>query len=236
MKKLALLFVGISFLAATQTLSYAEETTARFIEIQGDSMISVPPNEVHISITVERQDFNLKDAKEKASKATRKIIDLAKKFQSDSKLIETNFVDVQPRYENEHTKQEFLGYFARSSLTIVFTNQEAYYQFMHKLPSEAGDHTLRVWFELGKIDEFSIQVQQRAVENAKTKAEALAKSVGATLGDVLQIRDVNVQKEGGGQYPIMMMSKREDSSAGQPDMEAGLKEIRAYATVRFQLK
>ncbi len=233
MKKIIVLMMGLAFVFLTQAITCADDL--RFIEVQGENLMSVPPNEVHISITIERQDFNLKDAKDKASKATRKVIDLAKSFQKDAQSIETNFVEVQPRYENERTKQEFLGYYAHSSLTVIFTDQEAYYKFMHKLPSEAGEFTMRSWFDLGKIDEFSLLVQQRALENAKVKAEALAKTLGATLGPVLQIRDASVQKEGG-RYPIMMMSKRGgEADSSQPDMEAGLKEIKGYATVRFQL-
>lgn len=235
MLKKSIVMISIFCLGLSQFSNTIAEETTRFIEVQGESLMSLVPNEVHISITVERQDFNLRDAKEKASKATRKIIELAKDYQKDSKQIETNFVNVQPRHDNEHNKQEFLGYFAQSSLTIVFTDEEAYYKFMHKLPSVGGEYTSRTWYELGKTDQINIEIQQKAVENAKNKAEALAKTVGASLGNVLQIRDVMIQKENG-RFPIMMMAKSSMDSSPQPDMEAGLRDVRAYATVRFELK
>lgn len=235
MKKNILIFL-ITVLCLIAPLSGFADENLRFIEVQGESTVSLVPNEVHINISVERQDFNLKEAKEKASKVTKKIIDLAKTYQKDSKLIETNFIDVQPRYENQYNKQEFLGYFAQSSLNIIFTNQDTYYQFMNTLPSAAGDYSSRAHYELGNIDQINIALQQKAIENAKLKAEALAKSAGATLGNVLQIRDISIQKEGS-PYPIMMMSRAKDAgSAPIQDMEAGLRDVKAYATLRFELK
>ena len=164
------------------------------------------------------------------------MLGLAKEFQPNTDLIETQFVDIQPQYSYDKGQQNFIGYIAHSSLKIVFTDQEAYYRFATKLPAEAGNHNMRASFALGKIDEISLQVQQQAVENAKKKAELIAKSAGASLGNVLQIRDVSVQKEGD-RYPIMMMAKGAGAAdQAQPDMAAGLKEIRGYATVRFELK
>ena len=159
-----------------------------------------------------------------------KTLKHAKKFQKDSKRIKTDVFSVTPQYENPG--REFKGYKAVTHLTIVFTEEDAYYRFMHKLPSAAEDHSVNVQFKLSQLGNHQIQLEKLALQDAKKRAETLVKTMGGSLGDLLQIKDIRVD----GMQRAHSMQLMKSSRSGTPQMEPGSRTVRGYATVRYGLK
>lgn len=201
----------------------------RYIEVYGQSQVELVPDEIHVRVRLESQEFTIKAAEKNLSAVVEKTLDHAKKFQKDSKRIKTDMFSVTPRYEEN---KEFQGYLAVTHLTIVFTDEEAYYRFMHKLPSVAEHHSVNVQFKLSRLGSHQIELEKMALSDAKAKAEALVQTLGGTLGDLLQIKDVRV--DGMQHVHSMQFMKAAHSSVSQ--MEPGSRTVSGYATVRYSIK
>lgn len=201
----------------------------RFIEVYGQSQMELVPNEIHVRVRLFSEEFTIRAAEKKLSSVVDKTLAHAKEFQKDSKRIKTDVFSVTPQYE---LNKEFKGYMAVTHLTIVFTDEDAYYRFMHKLPSVAEDHSVNVQFKLGELGSYQIQLETLALKDARLRAETLVASMGVSLGDVLQIKDIRVD----GMQRVHSMQLMKASASSSPQMEPGSRTVRGYATVRYELK
>lgn len=201
----------------------------RYIEVHGQSEMELVPNEIHVRVRLESQEFTIRAAEKKLTTIVDKTLKHAKKFQKESKRIKTDVFSVRPKYE---PNKEFKGYLAVTHLTIVFTEEDAYYRFMHKLPSAAEHHSVNVQFKLSKLGSHQIQLEKKALKDAKERAAALVKTMGGSLGDLLQIKDIRVD----GIQRAHSMQLMSASRSGAPQMEPGSRTVRGYATVRYEIK
>jgi uncharacterized protein YggE len=84
--------------------------------------------------------------------------------------------------------------------------------------------------ERSDADELRGEALADAVADARTKAEALARAAGGSLGDVLSVT------EGGGSAPPIPYYGREALATADMKIEPGTQEIQASVTVTFELR
>jgi uncharacterized protein YggE len=200
----------------------------RFIEVHGQSQMELVPDEIHVRLRLMSQEFTIRAAEKNLSGVVEKTLKHAKKFQKNSKRIKTDVFSVTPQYE---LNKEFKGYRAVTHLTIVFTEEDAYYRFMHKLPSVAEDHSVNVQFKLSKLGDHQIELEKLALKDAQHRAETLVKTMGGSLGALLQVKDIRV--DGINRAHSMQLMRAE---SGRVAMEPGSRTVRGYATVRYEIK
>ena len=199
----------------------------RFIEVYGESVRELVPDEIHVHVRLESQAWSIKSAKTELSKTVKRVLKHAKSFQVDSKRIKTDAFSVVPQYSSA---KEFEGYFAKTSLTIIFTEEDSYYKFMHKLPSEAPKHTSHVQFKLSHLGKRRIELEKLALLDARQRARVLVKTMDVTLGSLLQVKDVRVQGMDRSRGTHLMHAE-----PGNVAMEPGSKTVRGFATARFAI-
>ncbi len=219
MKKWIIVF----FLCMGSTSHYADSDT--FVELMGESVISIIPQEIHLTLTLERHAWNAKEAKTALSHDVENVLNFIHKQKTGVKPVKTSFVSVMPKYENENAKRDFLGYFSSTVLTIVFLDEELYYTMMDKLPKLVEDYRSHIQFEIGNVEGYHAQLKIAAIRDAKLKATLLAETAGARLGKVLQIKDVQMSRPGG-----RLMATRSSVR-----IEAGEEELRAQVFLRYEL-
>ncbi len=203
---------------------YADVDT--FIEVIGESEVSIVPQEIHLTLSLESQAWNAKEAKTTLGHDVERVLAFIKKQKSGLKPVKTSFVSVKPRYQKERAKQDFLGYFAQTQLRVVFLDEELYYKVIEKLPSLVEDYSSHVRFEIGDVHVHQAKLQVAAIHDGKRKATILAEATESRLGKVLQIKEAHMSRPGG----MRLMEAR-----SSVPIEAGEQVLSATVFLRYEL-
>ena len=101
------------FLALTLAFSCYAQTEAqdkRLITVTGDAEVKVVPDEEIITLGIETDSKDLNAAKTENDEKIKKIINAAKNLKIEDKYIQTDYMNIAPRYKDYWQKDEFIGY------------------------------------------------------------------------------------------------------------------------------
>ncbi len=200
-----LTFIALGYLALSNghadTLSQpqAQQTprqtddVKRTVQVSGMGEMQVQPDSATIELGVQTDEKTAQAALNQNSKDTQALIDALKKAQIPAKDIQTQTLRLTPRYEFDNTNNtsHLVGYTA-SNIVEVHTQALDSLGSLLDNAVKAGANTIEnISFEVSNSDQLVDQVRQTAVENARHKAEQLAKLTGATLGSVSEIQETS---------------------------------------------
>lgn len=215
---------------------YAEQGAVmeNTIAVQGDGKLAVTPDIAYISAGVNVTAKTAKEAQAGAAKryeAVRKV--LTETYKLTDKDLKTTGYYVQPQYKfTEKDGQVLTGYSAVHEIRISWRNIEQTGALLDSLGTAGANQIGGVTFDTEKKDQYENDALKKAVENARSKAEALAAAAGRTLGPV-----INITENGAQVQPVFRqeMAKEANDAAGT-SVEPGEVDVQAQLTVVFQLK
>ena len=206
------------------------------INVRGEGMIATTPDQVRLSVSVNTQAQTAYAAMRSASGKTAEILALLKNMGVEDKNIQTSRVNVSPTYDYSKQIQPppIIGYNSSNDFTVLFKGKlmDKVGEFMDKAVSAGASNFGGLQYEASTQRELERDALKRAADDAKARAEVLAKQLGASLGQVMTISESVSQ---GSPVPIMMKSAMMDASSAAPVMQGELS-IRAEVTVVFELK
>ena len=165
----------------------------RIITVKGVGRVSVRPNYITISMTVEsvRKDYN--EAMEDAVQRIGKLQDAVVRTGYKKEDLKTTSFDVDTRYDNVHDRQgnykrEFSGYAVTYRLKLSFDLDSKQLAKVIGAISESGAMPeLSIAFTAKNPEEVNEALLTSATENARAKAKILCKASGHELGLLLSI-------------------------------------------------
>jgi uncharacterized protein len=99
---LVLVWVGLT--------AWADERPKdHLITVIGEAEVKVVPDQVLFTLGIQSWDKDINLAKKSNEDRMNKIVALAKQYGIDPKYIQTDFIQISPRYKHEHEKEIFLG-------------------------------------------------------------------------------------------------------------------------------
>jgi len=167
----------------------------RTITVTGESAIHVVPDEVRITLGVETLDRDLGTAKKENDARMKRVLASAKANGVEDKRIATDQIEVEPRYEYEKGRREFLGYSVRRTVALTLRKMEAFDAVLSGALEAGANHVHDVRFGTTELRKHRDQARSLAIRAALEKAQALAKEVGQKVG---KPRTIN---ESGGSWP-----------------------------------
>jgi uncharacterized protein YggE len=220
----ASLFAGI---AAPRFLHAAADPKPGTINVLGVGIVDTTPDTATLSFGVTTQAAKASEAIASNADAMTKVIDALKRSGIDAKDVQTEFVSVQPRTDDQGVK--ILGYTATNSVSAI-VRELAKVGDTIDLGVAAGANTVS-GPSLSRADQDKLyrDALGAAVADARAKAKALANGANVTLGDIQSLTE-SPQDSGG---PLTFSALAKDS-AGTP-IEAGTAKITATVRVVFTM-
>lgn len=165
----------------------------RTITVRGTGKVSLPPDQVEITLTLTAENKNYDKA---MAAATKQLEDLraalaAVGFGKDD-LKTANF-DVSTRYDYRHDslgngKRVFLGYACIQGLRLTFPFDTVRLgATLSAISSCTAEAELNVRFTVADPSAVSDALLRSAAESARSKAEVLAAASGVRLGDLVKV-------------------------------------------------
>lgn len=231
--------------ASTQSQP-AASSLPRSITVIGQGSVSAAPDIATVVLGVNVSAATVEQAMEDASTRMNKIMATLKKLNIADKDITTSnysiYYEEPPRYEmpavakgTEGSGETPAGVYRVSNMVTVKIRKLDQVGELIDAAVTAGANSLwGVNFDLEDRTTLEAQARAKAVENARQRAEELAKPAGVRVGGVVQVSEVI----GGGYYPmpIAVRAAATEMGGGAGPISPGELEISYQVQVVFELQ
>lgn len=168
----------------TKEVSIAsEDDLNNTITVTGEGVIKISPDVAYINIGVETRNKDSKIAQLENSKKMDLIMKQIKKEGIDEKFIKTIEYNIYTdrRYNNDLRKDEIIGYVVRNVLEITVTDIDNVGKIIDLVSDLGANYITNIRFGTLKQDEYYLEALKLAMENSKSKASTIAKSIDVKL-------------------------------------------------------
>lgn len=162
------------------------------IQVTGEAEVKVVPDEVRLTIGVETKHANISVARRRNDHLAEELIRIAERFGIQQKDIQTDFIHVQPYYEDSYYYGEVEGYFVRKSIALVLYDMERFETLLTALTDGGATHIHSIEFRTTELRKFRDQARALAVNAAREKATAMADELDTSIGAPTHIREDQV--------------------------------------------
>jgi uncharacterized protein YggE len=220
----ASLFAGV---AAPRFLHAAADPKPGTLSVLGTGVVNTTPDTATVSFGVTTQAAKASDAIAANAEAMTKVIDALKRSGIDAKDLQTEFVSVQPRYDDQG--QQILGYTSTNSVSAIVRELGKVGDTIDRGVAAGANNVNGPSLARDDQDKLYRDALEAAVANAREKAKALAHGANVTLGDIQSLTE-SPQESGS---PVTFSAVAKDS-VGTP-IEPGTAKITANVRVVFAI-
>ncbi|TKB45876.1 SIMPL domain-containing protein [Thalassotalea mangrovi] len=202
MKPLLLITMLVALYSQPGHAEQAKATNPAGIEVIGKGEVIVKPDTFIFTITISERAATANDAKGVVDKKSKEILSLADKLYIADKDIESSQLRIrpifaqenhrpQPKSDNESTKPQQRPALIEVSRHITFTllNLNHYDQLLEKGVQLGVSSVSRLRYEVSRADFFYQQALDAAIEDARMKAQRIAKHAKVSLGAVSYLKE-----------------------------------------------
>jgi uncharacterized protein YggE len=222
----------------TTVNSQPADTTG--IAVSGHGEVQAPPDIGFLDVGVQVTAPNVADARDRAAKAADAVISALKKDGVDEKDIKTTGFSIQPQYDYRNGNEpRITGYMVTNTVEAKVRKLDTFNKAIDDAIAAGGNDVRLQGIRFGIDDNSKIQQQARekAMADAKAKAEQLAKLAGVDLGKPMTISETQTS----GPDPRFAFSDASAKSAqpvGAPStpIQAGTTTVVVDVAVRWSLK
>jgi len=182
---------------------------ANTVTVTGSAVVSSQPDEAVIGLGVQTQASDAADALRENADRMAAVIKALTDLGIDRSDISTALVSLYPTYDSNGIA--VTGYQAQNQITVTLHDLSKAGETIDTATAAGANLTTGITFQLSQGSPALTGALKAAVEDARSKADALAAAAGAKVGDVVAIT------EDSGGYPIPYAEAGVDSrAAGAP--------------------
>ncbi len=159
------------------------------ISVSGEAVVYVQPDKILITLGIETMDKDIQIAKQQNNDLQKRTMTAIKECGVANKDVQTDHLSIEPRYRNNHSKEDFIGYFVRNSLVVTMADAEKVEQLITKVLVAGVTHIHGVDFQTMQLKQHREQARELALRAAKEKGEKMAGVLGQRIGAPLQISE-----------------------------------------------
>jgi len=159
------------------------------INVNGDAVVKVQPDQIIISFGIETWNIDIIAAKEENNTIMKKAIAVIKESGIPEKDIQTDYLSIEPRYNDNYNKKDFIGYFVRNTFVLNMTETSKVEDLVTKVLQSGVNYIHGIQFQTSEFKKYREQARELALKAAKEKAEKMAGALGQTVGVPLMISE-----------------------------------------------
>ena len=212
----------------------------RMVSVSGEAKEQLAPDQAILNASLVSKFPTLIEAKKHNDGLMEKLVNIAKEYKIPQQKINASNVYISPeyRYDNPTGKQQFVGYVVNRSVAITMDDITVHERVLSALIDAKIDQVGGVQFTLKDPEAVGQRLREKAVANAKARAEALTRAAGVKLGPAMTISDSGNSMPYPQPMPMMAMARgaeMADSASVAPSLP-GLIEVRQNVQVTFGLE
>ncbi len=184
---------GFSSAVVEASPQHAENTLPRTITVVGEGKVPTEPDMAQITVGVDVTKFTVKEAATESAKIMEALMTALKAQGVAPKDMQTSGYNVyieQPPYPADGAKGGEAKYHFSNSVAIAIRDLKKMESVLGAAIDAGANNIYGVTFDLSDPSKVKAEARQKAVNNAKAKAEELAKLNGVKVGQVVSISEV----------------------------------------------
>jgi len=212
-----------------------DKEVQRTVRVNGVGKVRVVPDQFHISLQVNVPKAETAvEALSQNNRSAAQVIAMLKRFGIADVDMQTTRVAVNPVYDYSKQNQPpvIVGYSAQNEVQVAIKKMDDAGKILDQAVKNGATGFGPLQYESSKRRELEYEALARAAEDARVKAELLARQLGATLGRVMTVSESGVNYPS----PIMPMRMKAEMSSIDVPVMPGEMEISASVEIVFELK
>ena len=246
----SIVLIILAIFLATQVIytlvlsSHVEDQIVKnVIAVNGTGDVLAKPDIATFSFGAEMIGETVASAQKVVSDRINKSIDILKKAGVDEKDIKTIGYNIYPHYESTtrpctqyacpQGEQKLTGYQVTQTLEVKVRDTAKAGEILGSLGTAEITNVSGINFTIDKPEDLQAEAEAKAIADAKSKAQKLAKSLGVHLGKVVSFSDSSSPT------PIYMFNtKAMDSAPGAPvpQIPVGQNTITSNVSVTYEIE
>jgi uncharacterized protein YggE len=206
------------------------------ISVTGVGEEIVVPDTANIQIGVQVFSEELSEAQRMSNEQIQAIIDTLTAAGVEERDIQTSnySVSIRQQYDNQGIATAVLGYDIYNTLSVTVRDVEQLGEILDQAVSSGANQIYGIYFFTEDLTEATAQAREKAVQDARARAEQLAAAGGVELGRILNI------SEGFAQPPMPFdygrgMAGAEMAADSAVPIQTGSQTVMIQVTVTFEI-
>lgn len=205
------------------------------ITINGEGKVSAQPTLAQVSLGMYSEGTNVPTVQQQNTQKVNAIIDALKGMGISSDDMQTNGYSIQPKYNYDNGKTTIDGYSVSQSLNVKVRDLTKVGDVIAKAGELGSNQVNGVTFTIDDPSSVQQQARAKAIDDARKKADELAKTMGVTL-----VKVVTFSESSGGAIPPMPYARDASmlSAAAPvaPDIQPGQLDVTSDVSVTFEIR
>jgi uncharacterized protein YggE len=187
-KLVVLTAIAAAAIGAEPALAQAQDPN--LITVTGEAEVKVVPDEVVLRLGVQTGDRDLALAKKMNDERVARALGVARRHVTDAKLIQTDFISIEPRYRgSSEIVNDLIGYVVRKSIVVTLKDTSKFEELLSAMLDAGVNYVHGVDFRTTELRKHRDQARALAIRAAQEKAAALASAVGRKAGKARSISE-----------------------------------------------
>jgi uncharacterized protein len=206
------------------------QTPPPAISVTGEATVSVPPDQAQIDGGVTSDGKTAREASEANNAAMGKVLLALKGAGIDEKDYQTSRLSLQPQYApNRSGPSPVVGYRASNRVTVKLRDVTKIAGIIDVLVGAGANELGGINFMVSQASKLLDDAREKAIADARRKAEIYAKAAGVTLGEPLSISEE-------GSAPPVFRSKMVAGMAASAPVAQGEETLSVTVGVSWAIK
>jgi uncharacterized protein len=163
----------------------------RLINVDGEAELKVPPDRIVLTLGIETSDRDVTKAKYLNDQRTHQVLSGLGTAGVAAKDIQTDYLEIEPRYEWSSRPENFIGYFARKTVVVTLRSVGNFEEILTGALSSGANYVLGIQFLTSELRAHRDSARALALQAAREKAAAMAAKLGHAIGEPRTISETN---------------------------------------------
>lgn len=206
------------------------------IAISGEGKVTGIPDIATISVGLQTEKPDVKSAQTENTTKMNRLIENLKNLGVESKDIQTSYYNIYPQYDWTNGKQILRGYQVSQGVSIKIRNLSKIGDILASAGEGGANQVSGLSFNIDDPEALRQEARVEALQNAKEKADALARVAGVELGKIVSFSEY-------AETPVSMYKSYSDmggfgggGEGAAPTVESGSMDIVVNVTVSYEIK
>ena len=229
----ALLVFATSARAQTDTPTTTQEP--RTLSINGSGTVTLKPDIAYINIGVQTEGKSAKEAVASNNQQSQKLFDALTSAGIAEKDIQTSNFSIYPRqeYDNQGQPTGVVTYVVDNTVNVTVRNLEEIGTILDAAVQAGANNIYGIQFDVENREAAQQQAMTLAMDNAKERAEVLAKAAGVELGAV---QTIQTYLGGSSPVPYQKTVMAADSVSSSVPVSPGEMQIMVDVSIVYEIR
>lgn len=205
------------------------------ISINGEGKETGTPNIAVTEIGLVTEKSDVASAQKENTEKMNKLISEVKKSGVKDEDIQTTNYSIYPKYDYTNGRSLLAGYTVNQTITLKIRDLTKISAILAKVGEVGVNQVSNLNFTIDDPENLRALARDKALVNAKEKAQALAKSLGVKLIKVVSYNEYN-QPEPSPLYRSYAMPEGMGGGSSSPDIQTGSLDVKVDVSVIYEIE